>query len=148
MTPIETWDTGDGVVEFPDGRRVRGRGLLAPPPTGPNPQFGLYLLDRDPRTERWPHRWVQWQDFSLPTSTTEAVAALHQAHARAAIERVELACDGGMGRTGTALAALAIMSGITTSDAVDWVRAHYHPQAVETPHQRRWINNVSPQLRK
>lgn len=103
--------------------------------------------DAPPRIDRWPHRWVLWQDFSLPTSTADAVAAIHEAYERAAIERVEIACDGGMGRTGTALAVLATISGIPANDAVDWVRKHYHPQAVETPHQRRWISNVSSQLR-
>lgn len=147
MNAIATWETGDGVVAFPDGRRVRGRGLLAPLPNGLDPQFGFYLLGRAPRIDRWPHRWVLWQDFSLPTSTADAVAAIHEAYERAAIERVEIACDGGMGRTGTALAVLATISGIPANDAVDWVRKHYHPQAVETPHQRRWISNVSSQLR-
>lgn len=142
VNAIITWKDGDGVVEFPDGRRVRGRGLLAPPPHGLDPQFGFYLLGREPRIYCWPHRWVLWQDFSLPTSTTDGVAALHEAYERAAIERVEIACDGGMGRTGTGLAVLAIISGVSTHDAVNWVRKHYHPQAVETPHQRRWISNM------
>lgn len=48
MNAIATWETGDGVVEFPDGRRVRGRGLLAPLPNGLDPQFGFYLLGRAP----------------------------------------------------------------------------------------------------
>ncbi|WGP07756.1 protein-tyrosine phosphatase family protein [Bacillus subtilis] len=147
MNAIETWESGDGVVEFHDGRRVRGRGLLAQVPNGLDPQFGVYLLGHAPSIDRWPHRWVLWQDFSLPASTAAVIAALHEAYARAEMERVEIACDGGMGRTGTALAALAIISGIPTNDAVDWVREHYHPQAVETRHQRRWISDVSSQLR-
>lgn len=146
MTATKTWGTGDGVVEFPGGRWVRGRGLLTASPTGQDPQFGLYLLGYTPPIDRWPHRWVQWQDFSLPTFTADAVAAFHEAYERAALERVEIACGGGIGRTGTALAVLAIVSGVPASDSMVWVRENYHPQAVETPDQRGWIETVSLQL--
>ncbi len=66
--------------------------------------------------------------------------ALHEARRRAAAgERVEVACRGGVGRTGTALAALAVLDGLTPGDAVHWVRAAYHRRAVETPWQRWWL---------
>jgi protein-tyrosine phosphatase len=68
---------------------------------------------------------------------------LRHAHERAAVERVELACGGGVGRTGTALAVLAVLSGVAATEAVAWVRAAYHPRAVETPWQRRWLRSVS-----
>ena len=37
------------------------------------------------------------------------------------------------------MAVLAVLSGVAPEDAVDWVRAHYEPRAVETPWQRRWV---------
>ena len=38
----------------------------------------------------------------------------------------------GRGRTGTAVACLAILDGVPSSMAVAFVREHYHPGAVET----------------
>ena len=72
-----------------------------------------------------------------------ALDALHEAHGRAlAGERVEVACKGGVGRTGTALAALAILDGVPASESVAWVRERYNPRAVETPWQRMWLRGV------
>ena len=64
---------------------------------------------------------------------------LTEAWERAATERVEIACAGGQGRTGTALACLAILDGVSRTEAVAFVRAHYDPHAVETPGQRRYV---------
>ena len=133
-----------GVVELPDGRRVRGTGVRRPRDDAPDPDFAVYLLGSDPQITTWPNQWVRWRDFHLPTSTEDAVTALKAAHARAASERVEVACDGGRGRTGTALAALAILSGVSPDDAVAWVREHYEPKAVETRAQRRWVEQTAP----
>nr|WP_277348962.1 protein-tyrosine phosphatase family protein [Microbacterium sp. CFH 90308] len=90
---------------------------------------------------------MKWRDFGLPQSTDDALIVLREAHARAESERVEIACDGGNGRTGTALSVLAMMSGIDPENAVNWVRAHYRATAVETPRQRRWVSEVSARLR-
>ena len=65
------------------------------------------------------------------------------ARARAG-EQVEVACRGGVGRTGTALAALAVLDGLPAGDAVRWVRERYHPRAVERPWQRRWLRSLGP----
>src|SRR5690606_12377802 len=73
----------------------------------------------------------------------DAIDALREAHERAAAERVEIACRGGIGRTGTALAVLATLSGVPPTQAVDWVRKHYHPRAVETRRQRAWVASGS-----
>ncbi|PUB25506.1 protein-tyrosine phosphatase [Promicromonospora sp. AC04] len=132
----------DGVVELPDGRRVRGTGLRRPRRDAPAPDFAVYLLGRDPRVPDWEYQWVRWRDFRLPDSTDQAVAALRETHARAESERVEIACGGGVGRTGTAMAVLAVMSGVAPDDAVAWVRRNYHPRAVETRRQRRWVEDV------
>ena len=45
-----------------------------------------------------------------------------------------------------ALAVLVVMSGIPADAAVDWVRANYHPRAVETRRQRAWIATVASSL--
>lgn len=140
---MRTWETGQGVVELPDGRRIRGRGLRKKSPVSVEPELGVYLLGHDPNITSWPSRWVRWRDFRLPDSTDDAVTALREAHRRAASERVELACGGGAGRTGTALALLAVLSGITPNDAVAWVREHYHQRAVETRAQQRWVRGAA-----
>lgn len=129
-------------MEFPDGRRIRGRGLWHSVPVGPAPEFGVYLVARDPGPFDWEHRWVPWRDFRAPTSTSGAMEALEEAYRRSATERVELACGGGVGRTGTALAAIAVLAGVPRTEAVAWVRARYNQRAVETPWQRRWVLNI------
>lgn len=138
---MPTWDPAPGVVELPSGRRVRGRGLGSGAPDGPDPDLGLYLLGVQPDPVRWESRWVRWPDFRLPADPDDARAAFREAWERAADERVELACDGGRGRTGTALACLAVLDGVPPTDAVAWVREHYHPRAVETPWQRRYVRS-------
>jgi protein-tyrosine phosphatase len=139
---VALWPDGCGYVEFPDGRRIRGRGLRDAMAIGPEPEFGVYLLARDPGPFRWEHRWVRWADFRTPSSTSDALAALEEAYCRSASERVEVACRGGIGRTGTALAAIAVMAGISRVEAVAWVRRRYNRRAVETPWQRRWVRKV------
>ncbi len=133
------WPDGCHVVELPDGRRVRGRGLRDPVPVGPDPVLGVYLLGHDPGPFAWEHRWVRWPDFRLPASPSHTATVLAEAHRRAAGERVEVACGGGVGRTGTALALLAILAGLPRDEAVSWVRCTYHRRAIETPWQRRWV---------
>ena len=142
MADASPWTGGRGVVEFPDGRRIRGRGLRNPVPADELPDFGVYLLSRDPGPFPWDHRWVRWPDFRTPSSTAETVAALREAHERSATERVEIACRGGVGRTGTALAAVAVLSGVLPAEAVAWVRRAYNPRAAETPWQRRWVRTL------
>ena len=134
-------------MELPGGRRVRGTGLRRPRGDAPVPHFAVYLRGTDPRVTGWEYRWVRWRDFRLPDSTDDALTALREAHARAASERVEIACGGGVGRTGTALATLAVLSGVEPADAVAWAREHYHPRAVETRRQRRWVEEAGAALR-
>ena len=93
------------------------------------------------------HRRLSWPDFWVPLDAEDALDALHEAYARVrAGERVEVACRGGVGRTGTALAALAVLDGLPVDAAVTWVRGHHHRRAVETPWQRRWLRRVAPVL--
>lgn len=128
-----------GVLTLPSGRRVRGRGLRNEFFAGEVPEFGVYLLAKDPRPFDWPADWIKWRDFGLPADRATAAASLADALRRCGDERVELACDGGHGRTGTALACLAVLDGIPAADAVRFVRAGYDPSAVETPGQHRFV---------
>lgn len=125
---MSVWEDVDRIVELPDGRRVRATGIRRPRRGVPAPDLAVYLLRKDPRIAEWPYRWVRWRDFRLPASTDDAISVLQEAHVRAQHERVEIASVGGVGRTGTALALLAVMSGVAPEDAVVCVRANYHPR--------------------
>jgi hypothetical protein len=141
---VLTWeDTQPGVLRLPSGRLVRGRGLRNGVPPGPLPQYGLYLVGRQPPPVAWESTWVRWRDWWLPADRTEAHRALVDLWQRAERERVEVACDRGQGRTGTALACLLVLDGLSAADAVRYVREHYHPRAVETPWQRRYVTLVT-----
>jgi protein-tyrosine phosphatase len=107
------------------------------------PDFAVHLLGRQPSEVPWEARWLRWPDFWLPADHTQARRTLGEAWARAATERVEIACGGGRGRTGTALACLAVLDGVPADRAVDFVRRHYDPRAVETPWQRRYVRRFA-----
>lgn len=132
-----------GSLQLPDGCWIRGRGLRHPGPVGPLPEYGLYLGGRVLQRRHqlpWPHQWVDWPDFLLPRDPDQASRLLRDLHARAlAGQAVEVACGGGVGRTGTAVACLAVLAGVPADRAVAWAREHHHPRAVETPWQRRWV---------
>ncbi len=99
----------------------------------------MYLLGRPPGPVDWDSRWVRWPDFRLPTDRDDLHDALYEAWVRAGRQRVEIACSGGRGRTGTALACLAVLDGVPADEAVGFVREHYDRRAVETPWQRRFV---------
>jgi hypothetical protein len=132
-----------GVVLLPSGRLVRGRPFSRPLPEGPEPTFGLYLLGSPPPAVPWRSRWIRWPDFRQPADPAGARAALEEAWTLAATERVEVACSGGTGRTGTALACFAVLDGVPPDRAVDWVREHYRRHAVETPGQARFVRSFA-----
>lgn len=136
----EEWDATAGrVLRLPSGRLVRGRALRQPPPAGAVPEFAIYLLGGKPSLVPWDARWIRWPDFRLPADHVDAEDALREAWHRAAAERVEVACGGGRGRTGSALACLAVLDGVPAREAVAFVREHYDRRAVETPWQRRYV---------
>ncbi|MGH4014134.1 MAG: protein-tyrosine phosphatase family protein [Pseudonocardiaceae bacterium] len=59
----------------------------------------------------WPHHWIDWPDFLLPRDRDHAIhhiRALHD-HARAD-HQVEVACSGGIGRTGTIIVCRLLLS--------------------------------------
>lgn len=143
----ELWDpAAPGVLTLPSGLRVRGRGLSRPLPAGPLPTYGMYLLGAEPDPVPWPSRWVRWPDFRLPADPAGLPAVLADVLRRAATERVELACAGGRGRTGTALACLAVLDGVAPDEAVGFVRRHYDRRAVETFGQRRFVRRFRADL--
>ncbi|HEX8966595.1 MAG TPA: protein-tyrosine phosphatase family protein [Chloroflexota bacterium] len=127
-------------MAFPDGTRVLASGWLERAVGEPKPDFGLYL---DPQwTPTWPSVMLDWPDFGVPRDTSIASREINAAFERArAGQRVEIACVGGHGRTGTVLACMAILAGVPVSQAVEWVRSTYCRRAVQEPAQQYWIEH-------
>ena len=91
----------------------------------------------------WDSRWLHWRDFRLPRDLADAREAFWEAWERARWQRVEVACPGGWGRTGTALACIATLDGVPAGDAVTFVRSHYGQRAVETLSQRHYVRRFA-----
>ena len=127
-------------VVLPDGTQLTAVSFdpIAPYSRARDPDYGLYL---DPRWQPpWDNGHVDWPDFGVPESTEAVVRALRTALERARSgQDVEVGCLGGHGRTGTALACLAVLTGHPACDAVGWVRSSYCTKAVETPEQEAFI---------
>ncbi|MDQ4093732.1 MAG: phosphatase [Actinomycetota bacterium] len=139
-----------GAITLPDGPLIRGRGHREPLPAGSVPDYGLYLGRSSPRRTLlrwqpawkpgWPAVWIDWPAFRTPRQDQVAAAAIHHAYLLARSgQRVEVACGGGTGRTGTVIVCMAILARHPAETAVNWTRQHYRPRAVETSGQRRWI---------
>lgn len=141
---IPTWT---GAITLPDGSAVRGRGVRYHMPEGPEPDFGLYLgVDFEPT---WPHDWVAWPNYGLPRDALATAHRIEGIHRRALDgQRVEVACLGGRGRTGTVIACMAILSGLKPEHAVSWVRRHHDHRAVQTPWQRHWVRHYTELLER
>ena len=126
-------------IELPDGAVITGRGLRDGKIVEPHPAYGVYLQPR-PVDVPWPHDWIEWPDFRLPRDHDAAIRLIRSLHARALSgEQVEVACSGGIGRTGTVISCLAVLAGVPAAEAVAWTRSVYRPHAVETVFQRRWV---------
>lgn len=144
MQMIEPWPLDlPGVLELPSGRLVRGHGLSGVRPSGPDPTYAVYLGVRPVDPPEWARECVRWRDFWLPAHPEQAAATLQRAWDRTEIDRVEFACAGGVGRTGTALTALCVLEGLNPNAAVRWVRQRYHRGAVEVPWQRYFLHQVA-----
>lgn len=135
----------DDAVRLSNGQQVRAASF---DPTDPytraqRPDYGLYL---DPHWQPpWSHSHLPWPDFGVP----EDPALLHDALSEL-LKHVddggvaEIGCLGGHGRTGTALACAAILSGQKPETAVTWVRSAYCTAAVETAAQEEFITRFRP----
>lgn len=126
-------------VTFVDGTMVVGARFLVEDPYRPDPlpTFGLYLDQR--WAPPWDHAHLRWVDFGVPDATELRVALDDLLERARRGERVEVGCLGGHGRTGTALACLAVLTGTPAEEAVAWVRAVYCEKAVETDEQREFV---------
>jgi hypothetical protein len=125
-------------ITFPDGTCVRASGIASRDANDGWRDFGLYC------DAAWKPDWdavtIDWPDFGIPaapnTAASQIVAAFQQAQSG---KHVEVGCLGGLGRTGTVLACMAVLAGVPGESAVGWVREHYRCEAVETAAQANWV---------
>ena len=137
MSDCRHWRTEVAVGEW----RVACSRLLACPPgeveswDGP-PDAGFYLDPgwRDVLLEvPWSARFVDWPDYGVIPLTELGLLIGTIAHELASGKRVEIACMGGHGRTGTLLAVLiGRLEGVGGSEALRLARERYCERAVET----------------
>ncbi|GAB3912402.1 protein-tyrosine-phosphatase [Microlunatus endophyticus] len=131
------------VVRLPDGTPITAVSFDPADPYARDrdPDFGLYL---DPRWRpSWDHDHLDWPDFGVPADRAIVLSDLGSLLDRARQgQSVEIGCLGGHGRTGTALALLAVLAGHPSDDAVAWVRTHYCPKAVETDEQQAYVTQA------
>ena len=123
---------------FPDGTCITASPLSARQEDSSDRDFGVYM---DPAwAPSWDAELIDWPDLGLPVDEEAAAGQIVAAFTRAKNgERVEIGCVGGLGRTGTVLACMAILAGVPVDQAVEWVRANYDSQAVETREQEDWV---------
>lgn len=133
----------EGFVVLPSGRRIRGGAITGVRPSDWQPDLTLHLSWRRPKAPKWEREWIRWPDFRGPTDPMAALETLRRVHERAADERVEILCRGGVARTGTALATMVVLEGRKPESAAAWIRANYAPRAVQTMWQWNFLFQVS-----
>ena len=133
---------------MPDGTIIRASSLPDRRVDDEWREFGLYAdAEWEPS---WPHEMITWEDdFGVPERFEEAVDQICQTFDRAHRgEHVEVGCAGGIGRTGTILACMAVLACVPKAKAVEWVRKNYSPYAVELdlegrPLQELWVERFA-----
>lgn len=142
---MSAWELEAGVVQLPSGRRIRGRSWHES--VSEYADVTAILTTATP--EEFAQRqavglgreliYISWPDYRLPRRPLQARQQLMQLLERAREERVEITCGGGVGRTGTALAMMAIMDGMEPQAAIDFVQREYSPEAVKSHAQRGFL---------
>lgn len=95
------------------------------------------------RTPEWPMTWLEWPDYSVPKNLDDVLACLEWTWEHIVQgERVETGCLGGHGRTGTFLACLLAMNGVTPGLAMGRVWNDYCEEAIESKSQMKLIVTV------
>jgi len=84
-----------------------------------------------------------WPDLGVPREPKRFERAIGWLLRQASDgNRVEIGCAGGHGRTGTTLAALLVLQGMSPTRAVKQIRAQYCREAVETKAQIQMLNTL------
>jgi protein-tyrosine phosphatase len=87
---------------------------------------------------------IEWQDMSSPPRRAGFWLRLHEMAKDKNKKHVLFYCEGGHGRTGTALASmLAEVCGMKGGEATEYVRKEYCKEAIETKSQESYINALT-----
>lgn len=91
----------------------------------------------------WRAEHISWPDMSIPDDDSIAFEQILVAVEKAqAGQKVEVGCIGGHGRTGTILATMGVILGMTAEEAIDHVRTSYCTHAIETATQEWWVEMI------
>lgn len=101
--------------------------------------LNTYFIRPLPRIVR-----LDWRDFGLPPVGAE-LEFWQDFLSRLPDGKIVVCCQGGHGRTGTCLAALAIAAGWTAEEAIDLVRTQHCKKAIETKDQERYLHGLQKQ---
>lgn len=129
----------DDAVKFPDGTVVYASSMHDRSFDDETPDWGLYL------DSGWAPNGmagiIDWPDYDIPTNYYTAAYMIIDAYRKAkAGYWVEVGCIGGHGRTGTVLACMAVLGGVSHRKAVQWVRQNYCKDAVECKEQAWFVS--------
>lgn len=121
----------DGVSVYASSRHDRSEADIAP-------DFGLYL------DNYWyppcPAYFIDWPDYGLPVRWEVAARCIIDTYKKASDGLwVEIGCIGGHGRTGTVLACMAVLAGMSHEEAINYVRSQYCNQAIECDDQEWYV---------
>ena len=89
-----------------------------------------------------PRIYIPWADFDIPNLFAEDWKNVVK-EVRRLKKNTVVYCMGGHGRTGTALAILAVLMGVKTKNPVEYVRTNYCKEAIETEEQIKYIEYVT-----
>ena len=92
---------------------------------------------------------AEWQldvpDYGVPDEAAlrTVLADMLEAMRAAPDGAYHIGCKAGLGRTGTAMACLAILAGAAEGDPVAWLRAAYNAEAIETTGQEEFVRRFA-----
>lgn len=89
---------------------------------------------------------MRWPDFSTPEVPPTFWSYLLKQVGEQGYKTVVFTCDGGHGRTGTALACILVAQGWPAAEAMDFIREGYCKEAIETESQEDYIYTVDEAL--
>lgn len=133
---MSTWNMSEGVVELPSGRRIRGRSWSDPVCEIADVSAILTTADPDVFAGRDAQGiaenvvYISWPDGRIPRRPQQAIEQLKDLLKSADDKRIEVTSGSGMGRTGTALAIMAVLEGMEPSKAIDFLHEAYSDDAV------------------
>lgn len=91
---------------------------------------------------------LDWPDYGVVNFPVEFWEELIEA-VKGEGGKMVLFCQGGHGRTGTALACLMIVHlGYGADEAIDWIRDNYCAKAIESKKQEDYIRRIAEQVKK